>query len=70
MQKCGTFIHHLSTTIKEHLETDKKSHIFTHLVNDETGKTLSIDNSFETIDFSSTPFRLKLNEAMHIIWKK
>ena len=29
----------LSTTIKENLETDKKSHIFAHLVDNETCKT-------------------------------
>ena len=39
----GEGARHLLTTTKEHLETDKKSHIF-------------------------TPFRLKLKEAMHIIW--
>ena len=27
---------HLSTRIKKHLETDKKSHFFVHLVNNET----------------------------------
>ena len=61
---------HLSTRIKEHLETDKKSHIFAHLVNNETCKALSTENCFEIIDSATTPFRLKLKEAMHIIWKK
>ena len=61
---------HLSTRIKEHLETDKKSHIFAHLVNNETCKALSTENCFEIIDSVSTPFKLKLKEAMHIIWKK
>ena len=60
---------HLSTRIKEHLETDKKSHIFAHLVNNETCKARSTENCFEIIDFASNPFRLKLKEAMHIIWK-
>ena len=55
---------------KEHLETDKKSHIFVHLVNNETCKALSTKNCFEIIDSASTPFKLKLKEAMHIIWKK
>ena len=61
---------HLSTRIKEHLETDKKSHIFAHLVNIESCKTLSTKTYFEVIDSISTPFRLKLKEAMHIMWKK
>ena len=59
-----------SARIKEHLETDKKSHIFAHLVNNETCKALSTENCFEIIDSASTPFKLKLKEAMHIIWKK
>ena len=44
--------------------------IFAHLVNNETCKALSTENCFEIIDSASTPFRLKLKEAMHIIWKK
>ena len=66
----GETTRHLSTRIKEHLETDKKSHIFAHLVNNETCKALSTENCFEIIDSASFPFRLKLKEAMHIIWKK
>ena len=66
----GETTRHLSTKIKEHLEKDKKSHIFAHLVNNETCKALSTENCFEIIDSASTPFKLKLKEAMHIIWKK
>ena len=65
----GEITHHLSTRIKEHLETDKKSHIFAHLVNNETCKALSTKNCFQIIDSAPTPFKLKLKEAMHIIWK-
>ena len=66
----GETTRHLPTRIKEHLETDKKSYIFAHLVNKETCKALSTENYFEIIDSTSTPFKLKLKEAMHIIWKK
>ena len=31
---------------------------------------LSTENCFEIINSASTPFKLKLKEAMHIIWKK
>ena len=57
---------HLSTRIKEHLETDKKSHIFAHLVNNETCKALSTENCFEIIDSTSTPFKLKLKQQKHV----
>ena len=66
----GETTHHLSTRIKEHLETDKKSYIFSHLADNETCKALGTENCFEIIDSASTPFKLKLKEAMHIIWKK
>ena len=62
--------HHLSTRIKEHLEMDKKSHIFPHFLNNETCKALSTENCFEIIDSVSTLFKLKLKEALHITWKK
>ena len=66
----GETTRHLSTRIKEHSETDKKSLIFVHLVSNDTCKVLGAENCFEIIDSTSTPFRLKLKEAMHIIWKK
>ena len=53
----GETTRHLSTRIKEHLETDKKSHVFAHLVNNETCKALIIENCFEIIDSASTPFK-------------
>ena len=61
----GETTRHLSTKIKEHLEKDKKSHIFAHLVNNETCKALSTENCFEITNSASTPFRLKLKEAIY-----
>ena len=66
----GETTRHLSTRIKEHLETNKKFLIFAHLVNNETCKLLSTENCFEISDSASTPFKSKLKEAMHLIWKK
>ena len=60
----------LSARIKEHLETDKKSYIFAHFVNNETCKALRTENCFEIIDSASNPFKLKIKKAMHIIWNK
>ena len=46
------------------------SHIFAHPVNNEICKALSTNNCFEITDSASTPFKLKLKEAvMHTIWK-
>ena len=65
----GETTRHLSTRIQEHLEKDKKSHIFAHLVHNEICKALSTENCFEIIVSATTSFRLKLKETMHIIWK-
>ena len=48
---------------------DKKSLIFSHLLNNETCKALSTENCFAIIDSASTSFRLELKEAMYITWK-
>ena len=42
---------------------DKKCHIFAHLVNNETCKTVSIENCFEIIDSASTPFKIKVKRS-------
>ena len=65
-----TLMRHLSTRIKKHLETEKMSQIFAHLVDNETCKALSVENCLEIVYSTSTPFRLKLKEAMHKIWNK
>ena len=44
-----------------------KSHMFAHLVNNETYKGLSTEDFFEIIGSASTPFRLKLKSPMHMI---
>ena len=52
---------HLTTRIKEHLVTDKKSHIMKHLLENKTSKNLCDQSYFEVIDYASSPFRLKVN---------
>ena len=66
----GEATRHLTARIKKHLETDKKSHIFAYFVNDKTFKAFNTENCFEIVDSPSTPFRLKLKEAMNIIYKR
>ena len=55
----GETTRQILTRIKEHLEIDKKSHIFGHLVNNEIFKAPITGNCFEIIDSTSSPFRLK-----------
>ena len=60
----GEITRHLTTRIKELLETDSKSHIFKHLDTNRKCK------EFEIIDSASSSYKLKLKEAMHITWEK
>jgi hypothetical protein len=61
---------HLSTRIKEHLSSDKSSHIYKHLVESQDCKLLSNDNCFIVLDQAQTKYQLKLKEALHIQWEK
>ena len=55
--------------IVEHLEKDKKSHIYSHLQeNPQCQEKVNLD-CFEIIDSAFSYFRLQLKEAMHINWK-
>ena len=61
---------HLLTRIKEHLQTDTKSHILQHLNENPNCRDLCDESCFIIIDHASSSFRLKLKEALHIIWLK
>ena len=66
----GETTRHLTTRIKEHLETDSKCHIFKHLDTKRKCKELWNAECFEIIDSTTSSYRLKLKEAMHITWEK
>ena len=60
----------LATRIKENLVTDWKSHIMKHLLENKPCKRLCGEGCFQVIDYASSPFRLKVKEALHINWLK
>ena len=60
----------LTTKIIEHLETKSKSHIFKHLGTNRKCKELYSAECFEIIDSTTSSYRLKLKEEMHITWEK
>ena len=62
----GEATRHLTMRIKEHLETDSKSHIFKHL----NTKELCDNECFEIIGSATFSYKLKLKGMKHIIWKK
>ena len=61
---------HLPTRIKEHQQTDTKSHILQRLNENLNCRYLCDDSCFIIIDHASSSLRLKLKEALHITWLK
>ena len=59
---------HLAIRMNEHLVTDKKSHKLKHLFENPTVKSLSNESCSEVIDSTTSTFRLKVKEALHINW--
>ena len=61
---------HFPTRVREHLSSDKSSHIFKHLQSSERCRQSCSADCFEILDSAPTKFQLKLKEAMHINWEK
>ena len=61
---------HLAARIKEHLVTDKKSNTKKHLLENKTCKNLCDKSCFQVINYSSSPFSLKVKETLKITWLK
>ena len=66
----GETTRHFSTRVREHIYSDRTSHIFKHLQNSEHCRTLCSNNCFSILDHASTTFQLKIKEAIHIQWEK
>ena len=62
----GETTRHFSTLVREHLVSDKASHIFKHLQNYEHCRALCSVDCFHILDHTSTGFQLKIKEAFYI----
>ena len=62
----GETTRHFSTRVREHLVSDRVSHVFKHLQNSEQCRALSSGECFHILDHASTTFQLKIKEAFHI----
>ena len=62
----GETTRHFSTRVREHLVSDRASHIFKHLENSEHCRALCSVDYFHLLDHASTTFQLKIKEAFHI----
>ena len=61
---------HFNTRLREHLETDRASHIFKHLESSLACRSACSRDNFAIIDQASSRFALKIKEASHIFWDK
>ena len=66
----GETTRHLSSRIKEHLNTDKASQLFQQLQESFECKSVVDHNCFSIIDHADTKWKLKLKEGLHISWLK
>ena len=66
----GETSQHLSTRVREHLYSDKNSHIFKHVKSSDKRTRFCSDNCFTVLDTASTYNQLKIKEALHIMWEK
>ena len=62
----GETTRHFSTRVREHLVSDRASHIFKHLKNSEHCCALCSVDCFHILDHAPTTFQLKTKEAFHI----
>ena len=66
---CGQTSRHLSTRMREHLVSDRTSHILKHLHNSPQCRTLCSDEcSCGIFGHASTTVQLKIKEAIHMQW--
>ena len=54
------------TGVREHLVSDRASHIFRHLKDSPHCRALCSTDNFHVLDHTSTSFQLKIKEAIHI----
>ena len=66
----GETSRHLTTRIKEHLKSDKHSHIYKHLQTLDICKQSCNENCFSILDSATSKYSLRIKEGMHIKWQK
>ena len=56
--------------VREHLKSDKSSHLLKHLHESPQCKSLYSEGCFSILDTADTKYKIKLKEALHISWIK
>ena len=63
---CNASCLHFSTRVREHLVSDKASHIFRHLKDSPHCRALCSADNFHVLDHASAGFQHKIKEAIDI----
>ena len=66
----GETSRNLGTRIKEHLHSDKQSHIYKHLKKDEKCFDNCNSDCFSILDTATTTYQRKIKEALFIQWEQ
>ena len=62
----GETYRYISTRTHDHLETDKSSNIYRHLLNNPQCKSICDENCFSILDSARTKYTYKLKKGMYI----
>ena len=68
-QYVGEKSRHLSTRVREHLFSDKNSHVYKHLKVSSACREACDEKCFAVPDSTNTAYKLKIKEALHIMWE-
>ena len=63
----GETSRYISTRVREHLFSDKNSHVCKHLQSCDACNNASSETCFKVKDSAGTHYQLKINEALHIM---
>ena len=66
----GETSRHFTTRVREHLSSDRSSHVFKHLHSSESCRISCSVDCFTVLDSATTKFQVKLKESMYIKWEK
>ena len=66
----GETSRHFATRVREHLPSDRSSHVFKHLQSSESCRISCSADCFTVLDSTTTKFQVKLKESMYIKWEK
>ena len=60
---------HLCTRVREHLLSDKSSHVYRHLQSSRACHDSCATECFTILDSAASKFQIKIKEALHIKWE-